>query len=105
MAEWHCGGCGGANPDGMRFCGHCGAARAAEAPPTADPNPLGTMVSRQVAERVRVTGGSLPTERRLVTVLFADASRLHTADTVYRQFGVAWAPVPRPDADELTGRA
>jgi class 3 adenylate cyclase/tetratricopeptide (TPR) repeat protein len=74
MAEWHCGGCGGANPDGMRFCGHCGAARAAEAPPAADPNPLGTMVSRQVAERVRVTGGSLPTERRLVTVLFADVS-------------------------------
>jgi adenylate cyclase len=25
MATWACGSCGGENPEGMRFCGHCGA--------------------------------------------------------------------------------
>src|SRR5918995_3269285 len=26
MANWACSSCGGENPEGMRFCGHCGAA-------------------------------------------------------------------------------
>ena len=28
MANWTCDSCGGENPEGMRFCGHCGAAAA-----------------------------------------------------------------------------
>jgi adenylate cyclase len=45
---WSCHICSGTNPDGTRFCGLCGAARAAEAP--------------------------APSQRRLVTALFADIS-------------------------------
>lgn len=30
MSGWTCASCGGANPEGMRFCGHCGAAAARE---------------------------------------------------------------------------
>src|SRR5213076_2328118 len=47
MAEWGCPACSSANPEGTRFCGHCGA----KAPEAAS------------AE-----------ERRLVTALFADIS-------------------------------
>ena len=25
MSAWTCASCGGENPEGMRFCGHCGA--------------------------------------------------------------------------------
>ncbi|MDX6490693.1 MAG: hypothetical protein QOD43_938, partial [Gaiellaceae bacterium] len=48
MAEWVCGSCNGANPEGTRFCGNCGA----KAP---DSSPA-------------------PEERRLITALFADIS-------------------------------
>ncbi|MEO7117418.1 MAG: BREX system ATP-binding domain-containing protein, partial [Candidatus Limnocylindrales bacterium] len=33
--DWTCPHCGGSNPDGMRFCGHCGKPREAAAEPTA----------------------------------------------------------------------
>ena len=48
MAEWSCAACSNANPDGTRFCGHCGARRTA--------------------------GLDRGEERRLVTALFADLS-------------------------------
>jgi adenylate cyclase len=48
MAEWVCGSCNGANPEGTRFCGNCGA-KAPDSSPS-------------------------PEERRLVTALFADIS-------------------------------
>lgn len=48
MAEWPCAACNGGNPDGTRFCGHCGARRTA--------------------------GVDRGEERRLVTALFADLS-------------------------------
>jgi class 3 adenylate cyclase/tetratricopeptide (TPR) repeat protein len=52
---WPCSTCGGSNPDGTRFCGHCGAPAATAAPPAA-----------------RLPG--LDEERRQVTALFADLS-------------------------------
>jgi adenylate cyclase len=64
MDAWHCGACGGENPDGMRFCGHCGqAATVAPAPqaPPAHPSPPSPV-----------------DERRLVTALFADVSGFTT---------------------------
>ncbi len=64
MPGWNCASCGGTNPEGMRFCGHCGAPlKAAAGPPAA-----------------RLPG--LDEERRQVTALFADMSgfsRLATA--------------------------
>jgi len=48
VAEWPCAACNGGNPDGTRFCGHCGARRKA--------------------------GVDRGEERRLVTALFADLS-------------------------------
>jgi adenylate cyclase len=47
--SWSCPACSGSNPDGTRFCGHCGAGAAAAPAPLRD-------------------------ERRLVTALFADIS-------------------------------
>lgn len=41
--EWTCASCGGANPVGMRFCGHCGAAVETAPPPAApaaEPKPV-----------------------------------------------------------------
>lgn len=65
-----CAACGGTNPDGMRFCGHC-AEPLGEAPARDDA--LRKMVSRQVADRL-AAGGELSDEWRLVTTLFADIS-------------------------------
>ncbi|HVL89361.1 MAG TPA: adenylate/guanylate cyclase domain-containing protein [Actinomycetota bacterium] len=66
-----CAACGGANPEGMRFCGHCAAPLDSTAPGRDDA--LRKMVSRQVAERL-AAGGELSDEWRLVTTLFADIS-------------------------------
>ncbi len=56
MDGWGCAACGGQNPDGMRFCGHCGTPRpAVEAAPPQEP-------PRQTEEL------------RLITALFADIS-------------------------------
>ena len=52
MAEWPCAACSSDNPDGTRFCGHCGARRTA--------------------------GVDRGEERRLVTALFADLSGFTT---------------------------
>src|SRR6266508_2917553 len=84
MATWSCASCGGENPEGTRFCGHCGAAAAAPAadqtaPVPARPPPdvsdtLRSFVACQVADRLVEAGGDLPEERRLITALFADVS-------------------------------
>jgi adenylate cyclase len=67
VAGWSCSSCGGSNPEGTRFCGHCGAAH--------------DLTAR--AGRVERAGlGGLDEERRQVTALFADLSgfsRLATA--------------------------
>jgi adenylate cyclase len=77
MNGWTCAACGGDNPPGTRFCGHCGAA--ADAAPTATPEPdaaqaLRSFVAGPVADRLVEAGGTLPEERRLITALFADVS-------------------------------
>jgi adenylate cyclase len=78
MGAWVCGACGGENPEGTRFCGHCGAARsdAAEAAPrTPDvAGALRSFVAEQLADHLIEAGGTLPEERRLITALFADVS-------------------------------
>ena len=82
--------CGGENPAGMRFCGHCGAPAPAaaaptgtrgggcpaEAPPADDAiaETLKSFVAGPVAARLMEAGGKLPDERRLITSLFADVS-------------------------------
>ena len=69
----------------MKFCGHCGHARAG-APSPAVPSPddahsdadvadaLRSFVHGQVANKLLDAGGALAEERRLVTALFADIS-------------------------------
>src|SRR5262245_27409293 len=77
MAGWTCAACGGDNPAGTRFCGHCGAA--ADAAQSASPEPdtaqaLRSFVAGPVADRLVEAGGTIPEERRLITALFADVS-------------------------------
>src|ERR671930_1428474 len=79
MSEWTCASCGRTNPDGTRFCGHCGAAATgAGAPAATEPaavaDALRSFVAGPVADRLVESGGSLPEERRLITALFADVS-------------------------------
>src|SRR6476661_1085641 len=77
MGVWTCAACGGDNPMGTRFCGHCGAA--ADASPAASPErdvaeALRSFVAGPVADRLVEAGGTIPEERRLITALFADVS-------------------------------
>ena len=74
--DWACGACGGSNPEGMKFCGHCGApAGDTTAPPQDDvAAALKSFVSQQVADHLVASGGDITEERRLVTALFADLS-------------------------------
>jgi len=77
VAGWTCTACGGDNPAGTRFCGHCGAAADAAPAPAADADTaqaLRSFVSGPVADRLLETGGTIPEERRLITALFADVS-------------------------------
>ncbi|MDX6400808.1 MAG: hypothetical protein QOF27_1414 [Gaiellaceae bacterium] len=69
MSTWVCAKCGGENPEGMKFCGHCGGAAAQD---VADA--LRSFVSGPVADKLVESGGTLPHERRLITALFADVS-------------------------------
>lgn len=75
--NWACAACGGDNPEGMRFCGHCGAPASGADParPVADvSDALRSFVSEAVADRLIASGGEITEERRLVTALFADLS-------------------------------
>jgi class 3 adenylate cyclase/tetratricopeptide (TPR) repeat protein len=76
MATWLCGVCGGENPDGMKFCGHCGMAAevAARAEEHGIAEALRSFVAGPVADKLVEAGGRLPEERRLITALFADVS-------------------------------
>src|SRR6266550_1192971 len=78
MSNWVCAACGGDNPEGMNFCGHCGAP-VVSAPATPDgdqgvADALRSFVAGPVAEKLVEAGGTLPEERRLITALFADVS-------------------------------
>ena len=73
---WTCGSCGGENPEGMAFCGHCGSPMAAS-PPQPPPPPSDEREAALTAfasDRIDPTGTSMTEERRLVTALFADLS-------------------------------
>lgn len=74
--DWACGACGGSNPEGMKFCGHCGAPAGQTAAPQQDDvsEALKSFVSQQVADHLVASGGDITEERRLVTALFADLS-------------------------------
>src|SRR5215217_8027523 len=78
MAGWTCSSCGGDNPEGMRFCGHCGAAASAAEAESDVSRTLRSFVAEPVAERLVAAGGELPQERRLITALFADVSGFTT---------------------------
>ena len=68
-----CGSCGGENPEGMRFCGHCGApVEAVPPPPPSDEREAA--LTAFASDRIDPTGTSMTEERRLVTALFADLS-------------------------------
>src|SRR5918995_3457822 len=79
MFGWTCASCGGVNPEGTKFCGHCGSP-AADGPAKTDSGErdvaeaLRSFVAGPVAERLVEAGGHIPEERRLVTALFADVS-------------------------------
>jgi predicted ATPase/class 3 adenylate cyclase len=74
--------CGIENPAGQRFCGNCGSALAAECPSCGTSNPpgqrfcgsCGTQLARAAAAAATapLEPTSATTERRLVSVLFAD---------------------------------
>src|SRR5438046_2513689 len=77
MSSWICASCGGENPEGMKFCGHCGMASAAAPARTEEQDiaqALRSFVAGPVADKLVETGGRLPEERRLITALFADVS-------------------------------
>src|SRR5256714_5444760 len=79
MATWVCAACSGENPEGMKFCGHCGAAAVAT-PPATDgaqqdvADALRGFVAGPVADKLVEAGGTLPEERRLIAALFAGGS-------------------------------
>src|SRR5258706_8004817 len=76
MGTWACTACRGENPDGTRFCGHCGAARPAE--PEVSEEHLRGVIEGRIGERLTEGGGEMPKERRLITALFADVSGFTT---------------------------
>src|SRR4051812_10079566 len=76
MATWVCANCGGENPEGMKFCGHCGSSAVASIAESDHDvaDALRSLVAGPVADRLVASGGTLPEERRLITALFADVS-------------------------------
>ena len=70
MSRWTCAACQGANPDGTRFCGHCGAPYE----PEVSEEHLRGVVAGRIGDRLAEGGGALPYERRLISALFADVS-------------------------------
>src|SRR5947209_1941005 len=79
MGRWTCTACGGENPEGTRFCGHCGVARAKGLPADGvSEELLRGVISGRIGDRLAEEGGKLPHERRLITALFADVSGFTT---------------------------
>jgi class 3 adenylate cyclase/tetratricopeptide (TPR) repeat protein len=74
MSSWTCPACQGANPEGTRFCGHCGAPYE----PEVSEEHLRGVVSGRIGDRLAEGGGVLPYERRLISALFADVSGFTT---------------------------
>lgn len=70
MGIWVCSACRSENPEGTGFCGHCGAAQAAEV----SEEHLRGVISGRIGERLAEGGREMPQERRLITALFADVS-------------------------------
>jgi adenylate cyclase len=70
MGIWVCSACGGKNPEGTSFCGHCGAAQA----PEISEEHLRGVIAGRIGERLAEGGREMPQERRLITALFADVS-------------------------------
>jgi class 3 adenylate cyclase/tetratricopeptide (TPR) repeat protein len=75
MAGWTCRSCDGENPEGTRFCGHCGAPIVA---PEVSEEHLRGVVAGRIGERLAEGRGASPYERRLITALFADVSGFTT---------------------------
>src|SRR5205085_7370993 len=73
MSDWTCGSCGASNPEGTRFCGHCGTPAGGGEGKADTASTLRSFVTREVAERLEASG-EIPEERRLITALFADIS-------------------------------
>ena len=90
MASWVCASCSGENPEGMRFCGHCGTPRpvAEPVPAAAEPAEPGASpllvpepadereaaLTAFASDRIDPAGAGMTEERRLITALFADLS-------------------------------
>ena len=74
MATWVCVACEGENPQGMRFCGHCGTPAPVSGDDADVAEALRSFVAGPVADKLVEAGGHLPAERRLITALFADVS-------------------------------
>src|SRR6266550_5050784 len=70
MGTWTCIACGGENPEGTGFCGHCGNATAAEV----SEEHLRGLIAGRIGDRLSEGGSKMPQERRLISALFADVS-------------------------------
>jgi len=68
--DWTCWACSETNPEGTRYCGHCGQARQTDAGEGLSDAAVSESIA-EVASLLRRSASS-PEERRLVTVLFAD---------------------------------
>src|SRR6266498_1944063 len=68
-----CPGCGHANPEGVRFCGDCGAPLQHEVTAGRFTSPQ-AYTPKHLAEKILTTGSALKGERKQVTVLFVDVS-------------------------------
>ena len=70
--------CGGENPEGMRFCGHCGASLVGVTASARAEREAGdareAALSSFASDRIVATGAGMTEERRLITALFADLS-------------------------------
>jgi len=73
--ELVCPECGADIPLNRKFCGECGYdLREAKAPPTIDYSQPQSYTPKFLAEKIRTSRSSIEGERKLITVLFADAA-------------------------------
>jgi len=69
--ELACPSCGAAAEPGERFCGECGKSLAGLPKASATPDPR-SYTPKHLAEKILTSRSALESERKLVTVLFAD---------------------------------